>query len=198
MSEQEHPDRSHVTQALADLAAGDRAALDRLLPVVYEHLRSMAERELRRERPGHTLTPTALVHEAYLKLVQLDRISWRGRGHFFGACGQVMRRILVSHARAKLAAKRGARPESVSLEHATLAAQTRPDEIVALDEALDRLAELEPRHARVVECRFFAGLDIAETAEALEVSPATVKRDWALARAWLNRELGAVAPEDPA
>lgn len=194
MTERHDSERSRVTEALAELAGGDREALDRLLPVVYTHLRSMADRELRRERPGHTLTPTALVHEAFLKLVHLDRISWRGRGHFFGACSQVMRRILVSHARSKLAAKRGARAEAVPLENATLAAATRPEELVALDEALDRLAELEPRHAKVVECRFFAGLGIEETAEALGVSPATVKRDWTLARAWLNRELGGAEP----
>jgi len=183
------PDPS-VTQALLDLSRGDRAALDRLLPVIYEQLHGIAERELRRERPDHTLSPTALVHEAYLKLVQLDRISWQGRDHFFGACSQVMRRILISYARMKRAEKRGGPfAEPVTLENAIVAATERPDELVALDEALSRLALLNARQASVVECRFFGGMDVEQTAHALSISPATVKRDWALARAWLNREL---------
>ena len=183
------PDPS-VTQALLDLSRGDRAALDRLLPVIYEQLHRIAERELRRERPDHTLSPTALVHEAYLKLVQLDRISWQGRDHFFGACSQVMRRILISYARMKRAEKRGGPfAEPVTLENAIVAATERPDELVALDEALSRLALLNARQASVVECRFFGGMDVEQTAHALSISPATVKRDWALARAWLNREL---------
>jgi RNA polymerase sigma-70 factor (ECF subfamily) len=185
------PDPS-VTQALLDLSRGDRAALDRLLPVIYEQLHRIAERELRRERPDHTLSPTALVHEAYLKLVQLDRISWQGRDHFFGACSQVMRRILISYARMKRAEKRGGPfAEPVTLENAIVAATERPDELVALDEALSRLALLNARQASVVECRFFGGMDVEQTAHALSISPATVKRDWALARAWLNRELAA-------
>ncbi|HTJ22545.1 MAG TPA: sigma-70 family RNA polymerase sigma factor [Gemmatimonadaceae bacterium] len=192
------PDPS-VTQALLDLSRGERAALDRLLPVIYEQLHRIAERELRRERPDHTLSPTALVHEAYLKLVQLDRISWQGRDHFFGACSQVMRRILISYARMKRAEKRGGPfAEPVTLENAVVAATERPDELVALDEALSRLAVLNGRQASVVECRFFGGMDVEQTAHALNISPATVKRDWALARAWLNRELvaerGVAAP----
>jgi RNA polymerase sigma factor (TIGR02999 family) len=192
------PDPS-VTQALLDLSRGERAALDRLLPVIYEQLHRIAERELRRERPDHTLSPTALVHEAYLKLVQLDRISWQGRDHFFGACSQVMRRILISYARMKRAEKRGGPfAEPVTLENAVVAATERPDELVALDEALSRLAMLNGRQASVVECRFFGGMDVEQTAHALNISPATVKRDWALARAWLNRELvaerGVAAP----
>ncbi len=183
------PDPS-VTQALLDLSRGERAALDRLLPAVYDHLHRMAERELRRERNDHTLSPTALVHEAYLKLVQLDHISWQGRDHFFGACAQAMRRILISYARMKRAEKRGgASAQPVTLENAMVAATERPDELVALDEALSRLAVLNERQARVVECRFFGGMDVDQTAGALGISPATVKRDWALARAWLNREL---------
>jgi RNA polymerase sigma-70 factor (ECF subfamily) len=179
-----------VTQALIELSQGRAGALDRLLPVVYDHLRRLAERELKRERPDHTLTPTALVHEAYLKLVQLDRISWQGRAHFYGACAQVMRRILISYARMKKAEKRGgAQAERVPIENVVLAATERPDELVALDEALSRLAQLNERQARVVECRFFAGMEVDQTAEALGTSPATVKRDWVAARAWLNREL---------
>jgi RNA polymerase sigma-70 factor (ECF subfamily) len=179
-----------VTQALIELSQGRAGALDRLLPVVYDHLRRLAERELKRERPDHTLTPTALVHEAYLKLVQLDRISWQGRAHFYGTCAQVMRRILISYARMKKAEKRGgAQAERVPIENVVLAATERPDELVALDEALSRLAQLNERQARVVECRFFAGMEVDQTAEALGTSPATVKRDWVAARAWLNREL---------
>jgi RNA polymerase sigma factor (TIGR02999 family) len=179
-----------VTQALIDLSRGDRAALDRLLPAVYDHLHRLAERELRRERGDHTLSPTALVHEAYLKLVQLEGISWQGRSHFFGACAQVMRRILISYARMHGAEKRGGRDrEMVPLENAIVAATERPDDLVALDEALSRLAALNERQAKVVECRFFGGMDVDQTAEVLGISRATVKRDWATARAWLNREL---------
>lgn len=180
---------SDVTQALLALSGGDRSAIDRLMPLVYDHLRGVAQRELRRERPDHTLTPTALVHEAYLKLVQLDRIDWRGRAHFFGACAQTMRRLLVSHARKKKADKRGAGAEHVPVENAFIAAATRPAELLALDEALTRLESLSARQARVIECRFFAGMSVEDTAAALEISPATVKREWTAARAWLNREL---------
>lgn len=181
---------SEVTQALIALSDGDRQALDRLLPMVYDHLRRIADRELRRERADHTLSPTALVHETYLKLVQLDRITWRGRAHFFGACSQVMRRVLISYARMKKAEKRGGEAaEKIPLDNVILAAQTRPSDLLALDEALERLAQLDARQARVVECRFFAGMGVEDTAEALGISPATVKRDWTLARAWLNREL---------
>lgn len=180
---------SDVTQALVALSGGDREALSRLLPVIYDELRAMAQRQLRRERPDHTLTPTALVHEAYLKLVQLERVTWEGRAHFFGACAQEMRRVLVSHARSRDAVKRGGGVAPVTLENAVLAAETRPAELIALDEALTRLAQLDPRQARIVECRFFAGMGVAETAAVLGISPATVKRDWVLARAWLNREM---------
>ncbi len=178
-----------VTQALEQLSAGDREALNRLLPAVYDHLRRLAERELRRESTGHTLSPTALVHEAWLKLVQLDRISWQGRAHFFGASAQAMRRILISHARRRKADKRGSGTVHATLEDVAIAAHDRPEILLALDEALDRLAELHPRQARVVECRFFAGMEIDDVAEVVGASPATVKRDWTVARAWLNREL---------
>lgn len=180
-----------VTQALSELSAGDPEALDRLLPVVYDHLRGIAQRELRRERPDHTLNATALVHEAYLRLVQLDRIGWEGRAHFFGAAAQAMRRILISYARMKRADKRGSGADHMSLDDVVVAARERPDHVLALDEALTRLAEVDPRQARVVECRYFAGMGVEETGEALGISPATVKRDWTLARAWLNRELAA-------
>lgn len=180
-----------VTQALLALSAGDRGALDELLPVIYAELRAQADRALRHERPDHTLSPTALVHEAYLKLVRLERVVWHDRAHFFGACANEMRRILVSYARRRQAGKRGAGVEHVSLDNALDAAQTRPGELVALDEALERLGAIDERQVRIVECRFFAGMGIEETAAALGISPATVKRDWTLARAWLNRELSA-------
>ncbi len=182
---------SDVTQALVELSKGDRSALDRLLPIVYGQLRQLAENQLRQERVGHTLTPTALVHEAYLKLVQLEQIDWRGKSHFFGACAQSMRRILISYARMKKAEKRGSGAEHVPIDNVILAAQDRPAEIIALDEALTKLERLSERQARVVECRFFAGMSVEETGEAIGISPATVKREWTVARAFLNRELGA-------
>ena len=178
-----------ITRALEQLSLGDREALDRLLPALYDHLRRMAGRELRREALGHTLDSTALVHEAYLRLVQLDRITWQGRAHFFGACAQIMRRILISHARHRKADKRGTGTAHVSLDDVAVAVRERPEALLALDEALDRLAALDPRQARVVECRYFAGMEIEEVAEVVGASPATVKRDWIAARAWLNREL---------
>ncbi|HEX6315323.1 MAG TPA: sigma-70 family RNA polymerase sigma factor [Gemmatimonadaceae bacterium] len=178
-----------ITRALQEYSEGGQAALDRVLPTIYEELRAVAKRELRGERPGHTLTPTGLVHEAYLKLVRLERITWESRAHFFGACAQEMRRILISYARKRHAERRGAGAEHVPLENACVAALTRPAELVALDEALTRLAALDARQARVVECRFFAGMDVDETAAVVGISPATVKRDWVAARAWLNREL---------
>lgn len=180
-----------ITRALQEFTDGDQDALERVLPAVYDQLRGIARRELRRERTGHTLTPTALVHEAYLKLVKLDRVTWRSRAHFFGACAREMRRILISYARKRKADKRGGGADHVPLENAFVAAQTRPAELLALDEALTRLAALDERQAQVVEYRFYAGMDVNETAEALGISPATVKRDWTAARAWLNRELAA-------
>jgi RNA polymerase sigma factor (TIGR02999 family) len=180
-----------VTQALLALSHGNREALDELLPVIYEQLRDQARRALRNERPDHTLTPTALVHEAYLKLVKLERVEWRDRAHFFGACASEMRRILISYARQRNADRRGGGADHVSLDNAARAAHERPAELLALDEALQRLRELDERQVRIVECRFFAGMGVGETAEVLGISPATVKRDWTAARAWLNRELSA-------
>lgn len=185
------PGIEDVTRALTELAQGDAHALDRLFPLVYDQLRDMARLALRHERRDHTLSATALVHEAYLKLVRLDRIDWRGRAHFFGVCAPLMRRILISHARARNADKRGGGAEQTTLDDALVAAEARPAELVALDEALTRLEAMSPRQARVVECRYFAGMDIEETAVALGVSPATVKREWTVARAWLNREMSA-------
>jgi RNA polymerase sigma factor (TIGR02999 family) len=182
--------KTAVTQTLLDLSGGNPEALDRLLPMVYDHLRDIAHRALRRERPDHTLDSTALVHEAWLRLVELDRISWRDRAHFFGACAQIMRRVLIGYARMKQADKRGGlQGEPVPIDNVVLAAANRPGELLALDEALTRLEQLNQRQARVVECRFFAGMNVEETGEALGISPATVKREWTAARAWLNREL---------
>jgi RNA polymerase sigma factor (TIGR02999 family) len=179
-----------ITRALDELSAGRPEAMDQLLPLVYERLRGLARRELRRERPDHTLTPTALVHEAYLRLVQLDRITWRGRAHFLGTSAQVMRRILVESARRRGRVKRGGGQAAVTLDNLVVAARETPEAFLALDEALSRLEALSPRQARVVECRYFAGMEVEDTAEALGISPATVKRDWTMAKAWLNRELG--------
>jgi len=179
-----------VTAVLLELSSGDPRAVDRLVPLVYDELRQIAQRALRNEAPDHTLTPTALVHEAYLKLVQLERVDWRGRAHFFGACAAEMRRVLISYARSRHAEKRGgAAQERVPIENVLLAAQTQPGELLALDEALTALAKVDERSARIVECRFFAGMNVEDTAQALGISPATVKREWAFARAWLNRAL---------
>ncbi len=175
---------------LADLSSGNKAAADQLLPVIYDDLREMAERLMREERSGHTLQPTALVHEAYLRLVDQTRVEWRDRTHFFAVAATAIRRILVDHARSHLAAKRGGRRERISLEAAGDAeAPTENVDLPALDEAMARLADFDERKSRIVELRFFAGLSIEETGEVLGVSHATVERDWSLARAWLYREL---------
>lgn len=157
---------------------------------LYAELRAMAARALRAERPDHTLSATALAHEAWLRVAEVDRVQWRDRAHFLGACAGIMRRVLIDHARARGADKRGGGARPVTIENVVLAAQQRPDELLALDAALERLAALSERQARIVEHRFFAGMSIEETAAALGISPATVKREWTVARAWLNRELG--------
>lgn len=179
-----------VTELLARAGAGDRDALDRALPLVYAELRRLATRQLRREAVGHTLSTTALVHEAWLRLADQSRCAWRDRAHFLAVAATAMRRILVDHARRHHAAKRGAGTPRVPLEHVdAVPAAERAALLVALDEALARLAALDARQARVVECRFFGGLTEEETAEALGVGLRTVKRDWAKARSWLYQEL---------
>ena len=188
------PSPTDVTRILHDLAGGDDEAMERLLPIIYADLHRIAQERLYRERAGHTLSATDLVHEAYLRLVDQTRAAWRDRAHFFAAASVVMRRLLVDWARARLSAKRGGGEPLVSLDADDApdpGTPVRPDEILALDEALDRLASRNERQARVVECRYFAGLTIDETAEALGVSPTTVKDDWRLARAWLYREVRA-------
>jgi RNA polymerase sigma factor (TIGR02999 family) len=193
------PDRA--TTAITDLlhahAAGDAAALDQLLPRVYGELRRIARLRLRRERDAHTLAATDLVHEAYLKLLPVERVDWRSRAHFFAIASRAMRNVLVDHAVRRGAAKRGAGATALALDDSDAAAAGQPlDDLIALSEALERLEQLDARQARVVECRFFGGLSLDETAAALNTSAATVSRDWAFARAWLHHELAAGNPSD--
>ena len=180
---------TNVTQLLLAWSKGDRGALEDLLPVVYAELRRIAGRYLRHERPDHTLQPTALVHEAYVKLVDQRHAQWQNRAQFFGVAAQLMRRILVDHARAHVAAKRGGGVSPVTLLDAAGASPARGVDVLALDEALTRLTDLYPDQGRLVELRFFGGLTIEETGEAMGLSPATVKRQWAVARAWLLHSL---------
>jgi RNA polymerase sigma factor (TIGR02999 family) len=168
---------------------GDRDAFNELFPLVYDVLRRMAHRKLSGERPSHTLSTSDLVHEAYLKLVRLDRIEWRSRAHFLAIAAQSMRNILVDHALKRKAEKRGGGREKAELTDALAVEEAPGSDLLALHEAMQRLEQIDARQSRVVECRFFAGMSVEETAEALGVSTASVKRDWALARAWLNREL---------
>ena len=182
--------RESVTDLLARAAAGDRGAFDRAFPLVYEELRRLAHRQLRRESDGHTLSTTALVHEAYLRLIGQNRGDWRDRGHFLAIAATAMRRILVDHSRRLRADKRGATRSPLPIDSiANLAVEERAEFVVSLDDALARLAALDDRQARVVECRFFAGLTEEETAAALGIGLRTAKRDWAKARSWLFQEL---------
>ncbi len=183
-----------VTRCLIDLRAGDPAARGRLVELVYAQLRSLAGGYLRRQHASHTLQPTALVHEAFVRLVGNDEVSWNDRAHFFAACGGVMRNILADHARRRRAAKRGGAARRITLLNTLEARTEQPIDIVALDDALTTLAEFNPRHARVVECRFFAGMSVAEVAEVLGVAPRTVDNDWAMARAWLGVRLSGERP----
>jgi len=178
-----------VTRILQAWGRGDQQAVDRLMPLVYGELRRLARHYLRRERPDHTLQPTALVHEAYLRLVDQRGVTWQNRAHFFGVAAQAMRRILVDHARRHHAAKRGGPAFKVWLDDVVIAAKERSDDLLALDDALNRLAAMDPRQGQIVELRLFSGLTVEETAEALGISPATVKREWTSAKAWLTREL---------
>ncbi len=174
-----------VTQLLIDWNNGESAALDRLMPLVYNELHRLAQRYMARERRGHTLQPTALVHEAFLQLIDQNRVRWANRAHFFGVASQLMRRITMLHVRQLKAAKRGGGMPNIAFDEALDVPIGRAAELVALDDALDALAALEPRLARVVEMRFFGGMTVEETAEALDLSPTTVKREWRTARAWL-------------
>jgi RNA polymerase sigma factor (TIGR02999 family) len=178
-----------VTQILQEVSGGDRDAPARLMPLVYDELRRLADHYLRQERPDHTLQPTALVHEAYLKLVDQTRVDWQNRAHFFGVAAQLMRRILVDHARRHRASKRGGFQQKLALDDAVDYSQPQDLDLVALDDALNALAQMDARQSQIVEMRFFGGLTIEETAEALGISPATVKVDWSMAKAWLRREI---------
>ena len=179
----------HVTQLLLDWGDGNQEALDDLMPMVYEELRLMAHRQLRGERAGHTLNTTALVHEAYFKLVDQNRVEWQNRAHFFGIAAQAMRRILLMYARARHRQKRGGGQEPLPLEEAIVLTDARAEALIDLDDALARLEHIDERLVRLVECRYFGGLTIEETAQALDLSPATIKREWRAARAWLHRAL---------
>ena len=177
-----------VTQLLLAWSDGDSEALEKLTPLVYRELKRLAERNMRRERAGHTLQPTALAHEAYIKLINQQNVRWQNRAHFFGIAAQAMRRILVDHARARLAERRGG-GLAVSLDEAIDVSDERADHLIALDEALKTLAELDPQQSSVVELKYFGGMTLEETAEVLGVSRATVIREWRMAKAWLYAEL---------
>lgn len=181
------PSPHEVTRLLVDWSNGDKSALDKLMPLIYTELRRLAHHYMSRERPGHTLQTTALVNEAYLRLVDQRNVHWRNRAHFFAISSQLMRRILVDHARSHAYQKRGGGARQVSLDEAAVTSEERAADIIALDDALTHLAAIDRRKSQVVELRFFAGLSTEETAEVLEVSPATVERDWRMAKAWLYR-----------
>lgn len=188
------PPPEEVSQLLLDWSDGDQAALDKLIPVVYQEMRRLAHQYMRRERPGHTLQTTALVNEAYMRLAGYKRMRWQSRAHFFAVAAQVMRRILVEHARSGNYAKRGGGAHHVSLDQAAFVSEGRSAEVIAVDDALTELESWDPRKGKIVELRFFGGLNIEETAEVLKVSPATVQREWRSAKAWLYRALGEGGP----
>jgi RNA polymerase sigma-70 factor, ECF subfamily len=183
------PTPNEITTQLLAWNRGDAAALERLIPAVYQELRHMAERYLRQENSGHTLQPTALVHEAYLRLIDQTQVEWHNRAHFFGVAAQMMRRILVDHAKTKHRAKRGGDATKLSLDEALNYGQERAPELLALDDALQGLAAFDERKSRVVELRYFGGLSVEETAQVLDISAQTVMRDWNMAKAWLYQQL---------
>ena len=183
-----------VTQLLVEWSNGDKAALDKLIPLIDEELRKLAHHYMRRERLGHTLQTTALVNEAYLRLVNRKNVHWQNRAHFFAIAAELMRSILVDHARSHAYAKRGGGARKLALDEAMVISQERAAEVVALDHALMELAVMDPQQSRIVELRFFGGLTIEETAQVLHLSPATIKREWSTAKAWLHRELNKTEP----
>ncbi len=190
------PNNAEVSRLLRAWSDGDRAALDRLTPIVYDELRRLAGRYMRGERPGHSLQTTALVNEAYMRLTDYKSMQWQNRAHFFAVSSQLMRRILVDHAR-RHNLKRGGGVQHVPLEETAMVGGDRAADLVALDDAMDALARIDLRKAQVVEMRFFGGLSVEETAEVLKVSPVTVMRDWSTAKAWLYRELTGEATDGP-
>jgi RNA polymerase sigma factor (TIGR02999 family) len=183
------PSPNEITERLIAWGNGDAAALNELIPVVYQELRRMAGRYLRLEDPGHTLQPTALVHEAWLRLIDQTRVNWQNRAQFFGVAAQMMRRILVDHAKTKHREKRGGDAVKLSLDEVINLSQERATDLIALDDALEELARIDERKSRVVELRYFAGFSVEETAQILEVSPDTVMRDWKVAKAWLYQQI---------
>ena len=186
-----------ITQLLLSWSKGDETALDHLIPLVYPELRKLARRYMARESPEHTLQTSALINEAYLRLVDQQAVEWQDRAHFFAAAAQMMRHILIDHARSHRYAKRGAGAQHVPLEDVTVVSQERAAELVALDDALTRLTQVDPRKSQIVELRFFGGLTVEETAEVLKLSPITIKREWRSAKAWLQSEIGAGGIEQP-
>ncbi len=178
-----------ITQLLLSWSKGDEAALDQLIPLVYPELRKLARRYMSRESPEHTLQTSALINEAYLRLVDQQAVEWQDRAHFFAVAAQVMRHILIDHARSHLYGKRGAGAQHVPLDQVAVVSQERATELVALDDALTSLAKIDERKAKIVELRFFGGLSVGETAEAMKLSPVTVMREWRTAKAWLHREI---------
>ena len=182
-------DSDNVTRLLLEWGDGNQQALEALVPLIYKELRNLAHNFLYRERPGHTLQTTALVHEAYLKLIDQNDARWQNRAHFFAIAAQAMRRILIDSARKHAAAKRGGPQEELSLDEVADIALEPDSNLLKLDEALNELAKIDPRQSRIVELRYFCGLTIEETAEVISVSPATVKREWMMARAWLHQEI---------
>jgi RNA polymerase sigma-70 factor, ECF subfamily len=183
------PSQADVTILLSELTRGNKEAVERLVPLVYDELKRLANCYMRRERPDHTLQATALVNEAYLKLVCQQSVNWQGRSHFFGIAAQLMRRILIDHARGHLRKKRGGGQEVLPLDEGLVFSPGQSAVLLRLDEALERLAKLDPRQSKIVELRFFGGLSVEEAAEFLGISPKTVKRDWSVAKAWLHGEL---------
>ena len=184
------PEQHEITELLAKWSGGNQTALDELYPLVYEELRRLARSYMKREPKGHTLQTTALINEAYVRMVDQKNVRWQNRNHFFAISAQMMRRILVDHARRYLHKKRGGGAKKVSLDEAMLVAAERSEEVLMLDEALNNLARMDPRRCHVVELRYFAGLNNQEIADVLHISENTVMRDWNLARAWLHRQLG--------
>ena len=185
----DQPSQNEVTELLNAWSNGNQAARDQLMGVVYDELHRLARRYMRRESPGHTLQTSALLNEAFLRLVDQNNVQWQNRAHFFGIAAQMMRRILVDHARSRSYAKRGGGALPLSLDEALIVSDARNEEVVNIHEALERLTELDSRKGQIVELRFFGGLSIEETANVLDVSPGTVMRDWTLAKAWLRREM---------
>lgn len=183
------PSQREVTQLLLKWRDGDATAFEQLMPLVYEELRRLAHHHLWHERDGHTMHTTDLVHEAYLNLIGQDQTPWQGRAHFFAVAARAMRHILIDYARRRNRVKRGGGQHNLSLDRVAVFTEDQYEDLIALDQALTSLEAVDPRLCQVVECRYFGGLTIAETAEALDISPATVKRDWHMAKAWLRREL---------